>query len=121
MNSSNGTFPQDFFWGAATAAYQVEGAVREDGRGESIWDRFVTTPGAIANGDHGGTACDSYHRYREDVRLMAPRTAVDAWLNSPHHRENLFQPVWKTVGISLLPGATLDNVEDGVIWVNHFG
>jgi beta-glucosidase len=69
-NSSNGTFPQDFFWGAGTAAYQVEGAVREDGRGESIWDRFVTTPGAIANGDHGGTACDSYHRYPEDVRLM---------------------------------------------------
>ena len=55
-NPNNGTFPQDFFWGAATAAYQVEGAVREDGRGESIWDRFVTTPGAIANGDHGGTS-----------------------------------------------------------------
>jgi beta-glucosidase len=69
-NPNNGTFPPGFFWGAATAAYQVEGAVREDGRGESIWDRFVTTPGAISNGDHGGTACDSYHRYPEDVRLM---------------------------------------------------
>src|SRR5262245_58574659 len=69
-SSSNGNFPRDFFWGAGTAAYQVEGAVGEDGRGESIWDRFVTTPGAIANGDHGGTACDSYHRYPEDVRLM---------------------------------------------------
>ena len=44
--------------------------MREDGRGESIWDRFVTTPGTIANGDHGGIACDSYHRYPEDVRLM---------------------------------------------------
>ena len=69
-SSGDGAFPYDFVWGAATAAYQVEGAVREDGRGESIWDRFVTTPGAIANGDHGGTACDSYHRYPEDVRLM---------------------------------------------------
>jgi beta-glucosidase len=69
-NPNNGLFPPGFFWGAATAAYQVEGAVREDGRGESIWDRFVTTPGAISNGDHGGTACDSYHRYPEDVRLM---------------------------------------------------
>ena len=53
--------------------------------------------------------------------LMAPRPAVDAWLNSPPHRENLFQPVWRTVGISMLPGATVDNVEDGVVWVNHFG
>ena len=69
-NTNDGTFPRDFFWGAATAAYQVEGAVREDGRGESIWDRFVTTPGAIVNGDHGGVACDAYHRHPEDVRLM---------------------------------------------------
>jgi Cysteine-rich secretory protein family len=53
--------------------------------------------------------------------LMAPRPAVDAWLNSPPHRENLFQPAWRTVGISMLPGATVDNVEDGVVWVNHFG
>ncbi len=67
---TNGHFPPDFFWGAATAAYQIEGAVREDGRGESIWDRFAATPGRIANGDHGGIACDSYHRYPEDIRLM---------------------------------------------------
>ena len=53
--------------------------------------------------------------------LMAPRPAVDAWLNSPGHRENLFQPGWRAVGISLLPGATLDEIEDGVVWVNHFG
>jgi beta-glucosidase len=69
-NTTSGTFPADFVWGAATAAYQVEGAAREDGRGESIWDRFTTLPGAIANGDDGAVACDSYHRYREDVRLM---------------------------------------------------
>jgi beta-glucosidase len=63
-------FPADFVWGAATAAYQVEGAVTEDGRGESIWDRFVATPGKILNGDSSSVACDSYHRYRDDVRLM---------------------------------------------------
>jgi beta-glucosidase len=63
-------FPADFVWGAATAAYQVEGAVAEDGRGESIWDRFTAIPGKVLNGDHGGVACDSYHRYRDDVRLM---------------------------------------------------
>jgi beta-glucosidase len=63
-------FPADFRWGAATAAYQVEGAVEEDGRGESIWDRFTALPGKIVNGDDGSVACDSYHRYRSDVRLM---------------------------------------------------
>ena len=54
----------------AGSAYQVEGAVAEDGRGESIWDRFVAVPGAIANGDTGVVACDSYHRFGDDVRLM---------------------------------------------------
>jgi beta-glucosidase len=63
-------FPADFTWGAATAAYQVEGAVSEDGRGESIWDRFTATPGKILNGDDAATACDSYHRYRDDAALM---------------------------------------------------
>jgi beta-glucosidase len=63
-------FPADFTWGAATSAYQIEGAVDEDGRGESIWDRFSATPGKVANGETGRVACDSYHRYREDVRLM---------------------------------------------------
>ena len=63
-------FPPDFVWGAATAAYQVEGAVREDGRGESIWDRYSATPGNIVNGDTGVIACDSYHRHGEDTRLI---------------------------------------------------
>ncbi len=63
-------FPPGFVWGAATAAYQTEGAATEDGRGESIWDRFTSVPGRIANGDTGRVACDSYHRYHEDVRLM---------------------------------------------------
>jgi beta-glucosidase len=65
------SFPPSFAWGAATASYQVEGAVAEDGRGESIWDRFSHAPGRIANGDTGDVACDHYHRWREDVALMA--------------------------------------------------
>ena len=63
-------FPEDFEWGAATASYQIEGAYNEDGRGESIWDRFTHQKGNIANNDTGDIACDHYHRYREDVELM---------------------------------------------------
>ena len=63
-------FPADFLWGAATAAYQIEGAVTEDGRGESIWDHFSHNPGAIENGENGDVACDHYHRWREDLDLM---------------------------------------------------
>src|SRR5690242_5511812 len=65
-----GTFPEGFIWGAATAAYQVEGAWNEDGKGESIWDRFTLVPGKILNGDTGRVACDSYHKYLEDVALL---------------------------------------------------
>ena len=64
-------FPPGFVWGAATAAYQVEGAVTEDGRGPSIWDTFSHTPGAIADGTTGDIAADHYHLYAEDVGLMA--------------------------------------------------
>lgn len=63
-------FPDDFLWGAATASYQIEGAYNEDGKGESIWDRFAHTPGKIYRGDTGDVACDHYHRYREDVENM---------------------------------------------------
>ena len=63
-------FPSDFLWGCATAAYQVEGAVHDDGRGESIWDRFSHTLGKTKNGDTGDVACDHYHRWAEDVALM---------------------------------------------------
>jgi len=64
------SFPPGFLWGVSTAAYQIEGAAQEDGRGESIWDRFAHTPGKTANGDTGDVACDHYHRYPEDVALM---------------------------------------------------
>src|SRR5438477_401177 len=63
-------FPEGFMWGTATASYQVEGAWNEDGKGESIWDRFSHTSGKIMNGDTGDVACDQYHRYKEDVALM---------------------------------------------------
>ncbi|MEU3979052.1 GH1 family beta-glucosidase [Streptomyces sp. NPDC026672] len=62
--------PHDFLWGTATAAYQIEGAVAEDGRAPSIWDTFSHTPGKIDNGDTGDVACDHYHRWREDIGLM---------------------------------------------------
>ncbi|MFJ6565997.1 glycoside hydrolase family 1 protein [Streptomyces sp. NPDC091292] len=64
-------FPPGFVWGAATSAYQIEGAVREDGRTPSIWDTFSHTPGKVAGGDTGDVAVDHYHRYRDDVALMA--------------------------------------------------
>jgi beta-glucosidase len=64
-------FPSDFAWGAATSSYQVEGAVDEDGKGRSIWDTFTHTPGTIANGDTGDVACDHYHRWADDVGLIA--------------------------------------------------
>ena len=68
--ASTGRFPDGFTWGVATSAYQIEGAVREDGRGESIWDRFSHTPGRTVNGETGDVACDHYHRYRGDIQLM---------------------------------------------------
>jgi beta-glucosidase len=64
------TFPRGFYWGTATSAYQIEGAWNEDGKGESIWDRYAHTPGNIKNGDTGDVANDHYHRYKEDVALM---------------------------------------------------
>jgi beta-glucosidase len=59
-----------FVWGAATAAFQIEGATTADGRGESIWDRFAAAPGKVANGDTGDPACEHYYRWREDLDLM---------------------------------------------------
>jgi beta-glucosidase len=64
-------FPPGFAWGFASSAYQIEGAATEDGRGPSIWDTFSRQPGAVTDGDTGDVACDHYHRYPEDVALMA--------------------------------------------------
>src|SRR5579862_1886035 len=65
------TFPAGFAWGASTAAYQIEGAVHEDGRGTSIWDTFSHTPGRVRGGDTGDIACDFYHRYADDLDLLS--------------------------------------------------
>ena len=64
------SFPHDFLWGAATSAYQIEGATQAGGRGESIWDKFCATPGKISDGSNGTVACDHYRRYLDDVALM---------------------------------------------------
>ena len=64
------TFPDSFLFGAATAAYQIEGAVAEGGRGPSIWDTFTHTPGTVVGGDNGDVACDHYHRWERDVDMM---------------------------------------------------
>jgi beta-glucosidase len=69
--AAGGRLPAGFVWGAATAAYQVEGASTQDGRGPSIWDTFSHTPGRIRGGGTGDVAVDHYHRWREDVGLMA--------------------------------------------------
>ncbi len=71
-------FPAGFAWGVATAAYQIEGAVAEDGRGDSVWDTFGRQPGAIRDGHTGDVAADHYHRWREDVELMS-RLGIGAY------------------------------------------
>ncbi|HEY6410676.1 MAG TPA: family 1 glycosylhydrolase, partial [Ktedonobacteraceae bacterium] len=70
-NPVTSAFPPDFLWGAATSAYQIEGAVHEDGRAPSMWDRFAAMPGSTYQGQTGEIAADHYHRVEEDVALMA--------------------------------------------------
>ena len=71
-----------FVWGAATSAFQVEGAAAIDGRGRSIWDDFCTQPGRILDGSDGSVACDHYHRYREDVKLMKASISDDMFVKA---------------------------------------
>ncbi len=97
-------FPDDFVWGTTTSAYQTEGAVREDGRGETIWDRFTHTPGKVRDGSTGDFACDSYHRYRDDIDLMR-RLGVNAYR---------FSVAWSRIypeGYGRLNRAGLDHYE----------
>ncbi|MEZ5065982.1 MAG: GH1 family beta-glucosidase [bacterium] len=81
------SFPEDFQWGAATSAHQIEGAFHEDGRGESIWDRFAQLPGRIADGSDASLACDHYHRWREDIDWLR-------WLGVGSYR---FSVAWPRV------------------------
>lgn len=71
-------FPAEFLWGCATSSYQIEGACDADGRGPSIWDAFCREPGRVRNGQNGDVACDSYHRWPEDIRLLG-ELGVDAY------------------------------------------
>lgn len=97
MNSH--IFPEDFLWGVATSAHQIEGAFDAAGRGESIWDRFAATPGRIADGSDASVACDHYHRWRDDIGLLS-------WLGVGAYR---FSVAWPRV------------VPDGQGAVNHAG
>ncbi|WP_062216543.1 GH1 family beta-glucosidase [Streptomyces sp. NBRC 109706] len=94
-------FPDGFVWGTATASYQIEGAVAEDGRGPSIWDTFAHTPGKITGGDTGDIADDHYHRYPEDISLMAD-------LGVSHYRFSLAWPRIQPEGRGQLNGAGVD-------------
>ncbi|RMI44824.1 GH1 family beta-glucosidase [Streptomyces triticirhizae] len=94
-------FPEGFVWGTATASYQVEGAVHEDGRGPSIWDTFAHTPGRILGGDTGDIADDHYHRYPEDISLMAD-------LGITHYRFSLAWPRIQPEGRGQLNAAGVD-------------
>ena len=84
-------FPEGFLWGTATASYQVEGAWNEDGKGESIWDRFTHTPGKVRGGVTGDVACDQYHLYPQDIAL-AKR------LNQKSYRFSISWPRIQPVG-----------------------
>jgi beta-glucosidase len=94
-------FPEGFIWGAATASYQIEGAIAEGGRGPSIWDTFAHTPGTIQNGDTGDVADDHYHRYPEDVALLAD-------LGATHYRFSLAWPRLQPLGRGPLNPAGVD-------------
>ncbi|HLP25824.1 MAG TPA: family 1 glycosylhydrolase, partial [Acidobacteriota bacterium] len=95
------SFPKNFCWGAASASAQVEGAAEEDGKGLSIWDVFSRRPGAIKNGDTPAVACDHYHRWREDIELMAQ-------LGVKHYRLSLAWPRIMPDGVGTLNRRGLD-------------
>ncbi len=102
------TLPESLVLGVATSAYQVEGAVGEGGRGESIWDRFAHTPGKVGGGDTGDVACDHYHRWREDLDLLA-------WLGVDAYRFSVAWPRVFPAGTERMPNASGLDFYDGLV------
>ncbi|XP_071511185.1 lactase/phlorizin hydrolase-like [Diadema antillarum] len=101
-----GTFPDDFVWSSATSSYQIEGAWNEDGKGDSIWDTFTHEGGNVYNNDTGDVACDSYHKYKEDVALMSA-------MGLKYYRFSISWP-------RILPDGTLNHVnEAGISYYNN--
>jgi beta-glucosidase len=98
---SEHSFPDGFLWGVATSAQQIEGGAQEDGRGESIWDRFAASPGRIADGSDARVACDHYHRWREDISLMK-------WLGIGTYRFSVAWPRVVPAGRGAVNPAGLD-------------
>ena len=94
-------FPEGFIWGTATSSQQIEGALDEDGRGESIWDRFASIPGKIADGSRPDIACDHYHRWREDIEQMK-------WLGLGAYRFSIAWPRILPEGSGKINPAGLD-------------
>ena len=104
-------FPADFVWGVATSSFQIEGAARADGKGESIWDRFCRVPGAIADASNGDTACDHYHRLEDDLDLIAS-LGVGAYRFSVSwpRVQPLGSGAWNPAGLALY-----DRLVDGLL------
>jgi beta-glucosidase len=98
VSNAHAVFPKRFFWGTATAAYQIEGAWNEDGKGESIWDRFTHTAGKIKDGSTGDVACDSYNRWRDDLALMRA-------MNLTSYRFSLSWPRMQPAGAGGVPNS----------------
>jgi beta-glucosidase len=104
MSSARRLFPTGFTWGAATAAYQIEGAPLDDGKGESIWDRFCRDGARVERGENGNVACDGYRRYREDIALMES-------LGIPAYRFSIAWPRIIPDGIGAVNERGLDHYE----------
>nr|AHZ59654.1 glycoside hydrolase family 1 [Phyllotreta striolata] len=139
---NNGVFPKKFIFGAATAAYQIEGAWNEDGKGQSVWDEFVhRSPSPIANNETGDVACDSYHRWKEDLHLVSnlgmqyyrfsiawTRLFPDGYVGKKINQAGLIyykKLIQEVVKLGLMPVVTLFHwdlplklYQDGISWTN---
>ena len=117
-------FPPGFFFGCATSAYQIEGAAHEGGKQDSIWDVFCRVPGAIVNAEDGSVACDHYHRYREDVALMADDLAQLPFAVGLSRSTSriIKQNLWVSLGVvAVLIPATILGLNIGTAVIFHEG